>query len=102
MLTNALWINIKMCSLPGKALATGETIWLCNAQHAETKLFTRSLLARVCMPSRTFHVVETFITVFNDPNLTCLFVPLFFHVTLDRKLERIHYGTLELYYKLSA
>ncbi|KFK42564.1 hypothetical protein AALP_AA1G011600 [Arabis alpina] len=43
--------------LPGKALANGETIWLCNAQHSESKLFTRSLLARsasiqtvVCFP----------------------------------------------------
>ncbi|CAH2069149.1 unnamed protein product [Thlaspi arvense] len=43
--------------LPGRALATGETIWLCNAQYAENKLFSRSLLARsasiqtvVCFP----------------------------------------------------
>ncbi|XP_010523194.1 PREDICTED: transcription factor MYC1-like [Tarenaya hassleriana] len=43
--------------LPGISLATGETIWLCNAQYAESKLFTRSLLARsasiqtvVCFP----------------------------------------------------
>ncbi|KAF8107094.1 hypothetical protein N665_0126s0013 [Sinapis alba] len=43
--------------LPGRALATGDTIWLCNAQYAENKLFSRSLLARsasiqtvVCFP----------------------------------------------------
>ncbi|XP_010419591.1 PREDICTED: transcription factor MYC1-like [Camelina sativa] len=43
--------------LPGRASATGETIWLCNAQYAENKLFSRSLLARsasiqtvVCFP----------------------------------------------------
>ncbi|CAN8248212.1 unnamed protein product [Cochlearia groenlandica] len=43
--------------LPGRALAVGETIWLCNAQYAENKLFSRSLLARsasiqtvVCFP----------------------------------------------------
>ncbi|CAA7017359.1 unnamed protein product [Microthlaspi erraticum] len=38
--------------LPGRALAMGETIWLCNAQYAENKHFTRSLLARtvVCFP----------------------------------------------------
>ncbi|XP_018456140.1 transcription factor MYC1 [Raphanus sativus] len=43
--------------LPGRALATGETIWLCNAQYADNKLFSRSLLARsasiqtvVCFP----------------------------------------------------
>ncbi|KAL1213618.1 Transcription factor MYC1 [Cardamine amara subsp. amara] len=43
--------------LPGRASATGETMWLCNAQYAENKLFSRSLLARsasiqtvVCFP----------------------------------------------------
>ncbi|CAN7089152.1 unnamed protein product [Brassica rapa subsp. narinosa] len=38
--------------LPGRALVTGETIWLCNAQYADNKLFSRSLLARtvVCFP----------------------------------------------------
>ncbi|KAJ0265235.1 Transcription factor MYC1 [Hirschfeldia incana] len=43
--------------LPGRALATSETIWLCNAQYADNKLFSRSLLARsasiqtvVCFP----------------------------------------------------
>ncbi|CAL0318373.1 unnamed protein product [Lupinus luteus] len=44
-------------SLPGKALETGETIWLCNAQHADNNVFSRSLLAKsasiqtvVCFP----------------------------------------------------
>ncbi|XP_019434674.1 PREDICTED: transcription factor EGL1-like isoform X2 [Lupinus angustifolius] len=44
-------------SLPGRALEIGETIWLCNAQHADNKVFSRSLLAKsasiqtvVCFP----------------------------------------------------
>ncbi|KAE9605406.1 putative transcription factor MYC/MYB [Lupinus albus] len=44
-------------SLPGKALESGETIWLCNAQHADNNVFSRSLLAKsasiqtvVCFP----------------------------------------------------
>ncbi|WRX10609.1 Transcription factor MYC/MYB N-terminal - like 2 [Theobroma cacao] len=43
--------------LPGRALANGETIWLCNAQYADSKIFSRSLLAKsasiqtvVCFP----------------------------------------------------
>uniref|UniRef100_A0A7N0SZ75 Uncharacterized protein n=2 Tax=Kalanchoe fedtschenkoi TaxID=63787 RepID=A0A7N0SZ75_KALFE len=32
--------------LPGRALANGQTIWLRNAQYADGKLFTRSLLAK--------------------------------------------------------
>nr|KYP77070.1 Transcription factor EGL1 [Cajanus cajan] len=33
-------------SLPGRAVEIGETVWLCNAQHAESKVFSRSLLAK--------------------------------------------------------
>ncbi|XP_077241861.1 transcription factor GLABRA 3-like [Tasmannia lanceolata] len=43
--------------LPGRALANGHLIWLCNAHYAESKVFTRSLLAKsasiqtvVCFP----------------------------------------------------
>ncbi|KAJ4746684.1 basic helix-loop-helix (bHLH) DNA-binding superfamily protein [Rhynchospora pubera] len=38
--------------LPGKALASNEQIWLCNAQFADSKTFMRSLLAKtvVCVP----------------------------------------------------
>ncbi|XP_010501274.1 PREDICTED: transcription factor MYC1-like [Camelina sativa] len=63
--------------LPGKALATDDTIWLCNAQHAETKHFTRSLLARsasiqtvVCFPYLG-GVIELGVTdlIAEDPNL---------------------------------
>ena len=33
--------------LPGKALASNQQIWLSNAQFADSKLFSRSLLAKV-------------------------------------------------------
>lgn len=43
--------------MPGRALANGHHIWLCNAHHADSKVFTRSLLAKsasiqtvVCFP----------------------------------------------------
>ncbi|KAI4303368.1 hypothetical protein MLD38_039009 [Melastoma candidum] len=43
--------------LPGRSLANNQTIWLCNAQHADGKVFSRSLLAKsasiqtvVCFP----------------------------------------------------
>ncbi|KAI4371549.1 hypothetical protein MLD38_019771 [Melastoma candidum] len=32
--------------LPGRALANNQTIWLSNAQHADSKVFSRSLLAK--------------------------------------------------------
>ncbi|XP_031394796.1 transcription factor EGL1 [Punica granatum] len=43
--------------LPGRTLATGQPIWLCNAPYADSKAFSRSLLAKsasiqtiVCFP----------------------------------------------------
>ncbi|XP_039008162.1 transcription factor EGL1-like [Hibiscus syriacus] len=63
--------------LPGKALASGETIWLCNAQHADSKVFSRSLLAKsasiqtvVCFPYLG-GVIELGVTelVLEDANL---------------------------------
>ncbi|KAF8380233.1 hypothetical protein HHK36_027715 [Tetracentron sinense] len=38
--------------MPGRALANGQHIWLCNAHYAESKVFSRSLLAKtvVCFP----------------------------------------------------
>ncbi|XXG85142.1 hypothetical protein AAC387_Pa11g0283 [Persea americana] len=38
--------------MPGRALANGHHIWLCNANYADSKLFTRSLLAKtvICFP----------------------------------------------------
>ncbi|XP_022732915.1 transcription factor EGL1-like isoform X2 [Durio zibethinus] len=38
--------------LPGRTLSSGQPIWLCNAHYAESKVFSRSLLAKtvVCFP----------------------------------------------------
>ncbi|KAK8710611.1 hypothetical protein V6N13_145925 [Hibiscus sabdariffa] len=38
--------------LPGRALLSGQPIWLCNAQSAQSKVFSRSLVAKtvVCFP----------------------------------------------------
>ncbi|KAL2335966.1 hypothetical protein Fmac_010412 [Flemingia macrophylla] len=63
-------------SLPGRALEIGDTVWLCNAQHADSKVFSRSLLAKVgfytvvCFPYRG-GVIELGTTelVSEDPNL---------------------------------
>nr|AST25602.1 lMYC10 [Hevea brasiliensis] len=64
-------------SLPGRALANKETIWLCNAQYADSKVFSRSLLAKsasiqtvVCFPHLE-GVIELGVTelVAEDPNL---------------------------------
>ncbi|CAJ1950133.1 unnamed protein product [Sphenostylis stenocarpa] len=59
-------------SLPGRALETGDTIWLCDAQHADSKIFSRSLLAKtvVCFPYQK-GVIEIGTTelVTEDPNL---------------------------------
>ncbi|XP_057980949.1 transcription factor EGL1-like isoform X2 [Malania oleifera] len=71
--------------LPGKALANCQPIWLCNAQYAESKVFSRSLLAKsasiqtvVCFP-HLGGVIELGVTerVLEDPTLiqhikTCL------------------------------
>ncbi|KAH7577928.1 hypothetical protein JRO89_XS01G0317300 [Xanthoceras sorbifolium] len=63
--------------LPGRALANGETIWLCNAQYADSKVFSRSLLAKsasiqtvVCFPHLS-GVIELGVTelVPEDPSL---------------------------------
>ncbi|XP_059642953.1 transcription factor EGL1-like isoform X2 [Cornus florida] len=63
--------------LPGRTLANGKPIWLCNAQYADSKVFSRSLLAKsasiqtvVCFPFLG-GVVELGVTdlVLEDPNL---------------------------------
>lgn len=63
--------------LPGKTLATNETVWLCNAHQAESRVFSRSLLAKsasiqtvVCFPYLG-GVIELGVTelVTEDPNL---------------------------------
>ncbi|KAJ4728285.1 Basic helix-loop-helix transcription factor [Melia azedarach] len=84
-LTDAEWYYLVCMSfvfnagqgLPGRALANGETIWLCNAQYADSKLFFRSLLAKsasiqtvICFPHLD-GVVELGVTelVPEDPSL---------------------------------
>ncbi|KAJ0049150.1 hypothetical protein Pint_15157 [Pistacia integerrima] len=61
--------------LPGRALANGQPIWLCNAHYADSKVFSRSLLAKsasiqtvVCFPFLR-GVVELGVTdrVLEDP-----------------------------------
>ncbi|CAK9142215.1 unnamed protein product [Ilex paraguariensis] len=63
--------------LPGRALANNQTIWLCNAHYADSKVFSRSLLAKsasiqtvVCFP-HLGGVIELGITelVLEEPNL---------------------------------
>ncbi|XP_021668380.1 transcription factor GLABRA 3 isoform X2 [Hevea brasiliensis] len=63
--------------LPGRTLATGQPIWLCNAYYADSKIFSRSLLAKsasiqtvVCFPFLR-GVVELGVTemVLEDPSL---------------------------------
>nr|AAM22476.1 myc-like regulatory protein [Lotus uliginosus] len=64
-------------SLPGKALEIGETVWLCNAQQADSKFFSRSLLAKsasiqtvVCFPYLGGVIeIGTTEVVSEDPNL---------------------------------
>ncbi|KAG9149230.1 hypothetical protein Leryth_003226 [Lithospermum erythrorhizon] len=67
-------------SLPGRALKKNQAIWLCNAHQAESKVFSRSLLAKsaciqtvLCFP-HLGGVVEVGITeqVAEDPNLVQL------------------------------
>ncbi|XP_011036272.1 PREDICTED: transcription factor EGL1-like [Populus euphratica] len=63
--------------LPGRASANKQTIWLCNAQYADSKVFSRSLLAKsasiqtvVCFPYLE-GVIELGVTelVTEDPGL---------------------------------
>ncbi|CAL9030137.1 unnamed protein product [Prunus brigantina] len=63
--------------LPGRTLANGQPIWLCNAHYADSKVFTRSLLAKsasiqtvVCFPF-SGGVIELGVTelVMEDPDL---------------------------------
>lgn len=63
--------------LPGRTLTTGQPTWLCNAHYADSKVFTRSLLAKsasiqtvVCFPFRG-GVIELGVTeqVSEDPGV---------------------------------
>ncbi|KAL4621939.1 hypothetical protein ACB092_06G263200 [Castanea dentata] len=84
-LTDAEWYYLVCMSfvfnpgqgLPGRALASGQTIWLSNAQYADSKIFSRSLLAKsasiqtvICFPYLG-GVIELGVTelVSEDPSL---------------------------------
>ncbi|KAL6981961.1 hypothetical protein U1Q18_023583 [Sarracenia purpurea var. burkii] len=84
-LTDAEWYYLVCMSfvfnpgqgLPGKALANGQPIWLCNAHCADSKVFSRSLLAKsasiqtvICFP-HSGGVIELGVTelVVEDPSL---------------------------------
>ncbi|XP_044491820.1 transcription factor GLABRA 3-like [Mangifera indica] len=84
-LTDAEWYYLVCMSfvfntgqgLPGRVFANGETIWLCNAQYADSKVFSRSLLAKsasiqtvVCFPHLD-GVIELGVTelIPEDPSL---------------------------------
>ncbi|KAL2453947.1 Transcription factor GLABRA 3 [Abeliophyllum distichum] len=79
-LTDAEWYYLVCMSfvfnvgqgLPGRTLAKNQTVWLCNAHRADTKVFSRSLLAKtiVCFP-HLGGVVELGVTelVFEDQKL---------------------------------
>ncbi|GAV83868.1 HLH domain-containing protein/bHLH-MYC_N domain-containing protein [Cephalotus follicularis] len=58
--------------LPGRTLANGQPIWLCNAHYADSKVFSRSLLAKtvLCFPFLG-GVIELGVTekVLEDPSL---------------------------------
>ncbi|XP_040990256.1 transcription factor EGL1 isoform X2 [Juglans microcarpa x Juglans regia] len=58
--------------LPGRTLANGQPTWLCNAHFADSKVFSRSLLAKtvICFPFLG-GVVELGVTesVLEDPSL---------------------------------
>lgn len=63
--------------LPGRTLANGQPIWLCNAHYADSRVFSRSLLAKsasiqtvVCFPYLR-GVIELGVTelVLEDPGL---------------------------------
>ncbi|PSS04352.1 Transcription factor GLABRA like [Actinidia chinensis var. chinensis] len=84
-LTDAEWYYLVCMSfvfnpgqdLPGRALANCQPIWLCNAHSADSKVFSRSLLAKsasiqtvICFP-HLGHVIELGVTelVAEDPSL---------------------------------
>ncbi|KAF2315310.1 hypothetical protein GH714_038792 [Hevea brasiliensis] len=54
-------------SLPGRALANKETIWLCNAQYADSKVFSRSLLAKVAEDPNLIQHIKACLLEFSKP-----------------------------------
>lgn len=43
---SSLLIELLVVRLPGRTLAKNDTVWLRNAHRADTKVFSRSLLAK--------------------------------------------------------
>lgn len=41
------WWTVSLSRLPGRTLSNGQPIWVCNAHYADSKIFSRSLLAKV-------------------------------------------------------
>ncbi|KAL6979576.1 endoglucanase 3 [Sarracenia purpurea var. burkii] len=48
LLSMSFMFNIGQ-GLPGRTLANGQPIWLCNAHHADSQVFSRSLLAKASL-----------------------------------------------------
>lgn len=46
--------------MPGRTFANGEPIWLCNAGTADSKVFGRSLLAKVSSSICSFYLTLFF------------------------------------------
>ncbi|XP_050378705.1 transcription factor GLABRA 3-like isoform X2 [Argentina anserina] len=88
----------KLFSLPGRTLANGQPIWLCNAHHADSRVFTRSLLAKsasiqtvVCFPFLG-GVIELGVTelVLEDPGLIQHVKTSFLEVPYPQCLNKIN------------
>nr|AHJ80986.1 basic helix-loop-helix transcription factor [Erythranthe lewisii] len=123
-LTDAEWYFLVCMSfvfnadqgLPGRTLSKNQTIWLCNAGHADTKVFSRSLLAKsasiqtiVCFPyfggvfelgatelvpedpNLVQHVIASFLdspsrSFSNVPNYVC---QVLVHASLEEDLDQL-------------
>nr|QWW25997.1 bHLH5 [Actinidia chinensis] len=74
-LTDAEWYYLVCMSfvfnpgqgLPGRALANGQPIWLCNAHSADSKVFSRSLLAKVSEDPSLIQHIKTSLLEFSKP-----------------------------------
>ena len=65
-----VWIFLwnLLLRLPGRTLASNQTIWLSNAHYADNKIFSRSLLAKVSF-DRIDYIRKNLI--FRKRNLVC-------------------------------
>ncbi|KAF9687823.1 hypothetical protein SADUNF_Sadunf02G0133200 [Salix dunnii] len=75
--------------LPGRALANKQTIWLCNAQYADSKVFSRSLLAKT---RSTIHILSNTDVLSFCSNITWLVTSILQTVVCFPYLE----GVIEL------